>query len=118
MPRWLFPLAKQRSRIRNHTVQRDETGNPDLVRTRCNSNFLRRKIRNRWWCIRPEGSFSVCLAEVCQCLQFVVRRAFQRDESVVGGGLCTEKFVELPLGYRLLSSLSVLECEHHHHRDG
>ena len=118
IPRWLFPMAKQRSRIRNHTVQRDDTRNPDLVRTRYSSHLLRRKIRNRWWCIRLECSFSVCLAEVCQRPQFVVRRAFQRDESVVGCGLGTEKFVELSLGYRLLSSLSVLECEHHHHRDG
>ena len=81
-------------------------------------SLLRRAIRNRWWCIRPEGSFSVCLTEICQGLQFVVRRTFQRDESVVGGGVGTEEFVELSLGYRLLSSLSVLECEHHHHRDG
>ena len=60
----------------------------------------------------------MCLTEVCQRSQFVVRRTFQRDQSVVGGGLGTEQFVEFSLGYRLLSSLSVLECEHHHDRDG
>ena len=48
---------------------------------------LRQGIHHRWRGIRPEGSFSVLLTEVGEGLQFVVRRTFQRDESVVGSWL-------------------------------
>ena len=46
------------------------------------------------------------------------RVTVSRDHPVVGIRLRPHQLVELALNHQLLATLRVLDCEHHHHRDG